>query len=110
MDALFSGYSGVKIEVRCRLLRILGDVHKNRAWSAGTSDKECLAQRGRDLFGAGDEVVVLRDRQRDSGDVHLLKGVGTKKLARDLAGDADDRDRVEHRSRQSSDKVGRAWA
>ena len=51
--------------------------------------EQCLADGRRDLFGAGDEVVVLGDGQRDAGDVHLLKGIGAQHLARDLAGDAD---------------------
>ena len=56
------------------------------------------------------QIVVLGDRQRDAGDVGLLKGVGADQLAAHLAGDADDRRRVHHRRGDAGDHVGRAGA
>ncbi len=49
---------------------------------------------------------MLGDGQRDAGDVHFLKGVGAQHLRRDLAGDADDGHRVEHRGRDARDEIG----
>ncbi len=55
-------------------------------------DLEGLADSGRDVFGAGDEEVVLGDGQGDAGDVDFLEGVGAEDLGGDLAGDRDDGD------------------
>ena len=64
-----------------------------------------LAHRRRDVFRAGDEVVVLGDRQRHAGDVGFLERVGADQLAADLPGDADDRRGVEHRRGDAGDHV-----
>ena len=53
---------------------------------------------------------MLGDRQRDAGDVDLLKGVAAENLAGDLAGDGDDRDGVEHGGGEAGDEVGGAGA
>ena len=73
-------------------------------------DGERFADRRRDVFGARHQVVVLRDRQRDAGDVGFLERVGSDQLAAHLSGDADDRRRVEHRRRDAGDHVRRARA
>ena len=71
-------------------------------------DHERFADRARDVLGAGHEVVVLRDRQRDAGDVDLLERVAADQAAADLAGDADDGRGVHHRGGDAGDHVGRA--
>ena len=73
-------------------------------------DRKRLANGRRDVGGAGDQIVVLGDRQRDAGDVGLLERVGADQLAADLTGDADDRRRVHHRRRDAGDHVGGAGA
>ena len=75
---------------------------------AGLRDQERFAHRARDILGAGHEVVVLRDRQRDAGDVDFLERVAANQPAADLAGDADDRGGVHHRGGDAGDHVGRA--
>ena len=97
-------------ELARALLRVLGDVDQHRAGAARARHVERLADRLGDFVGAGHQVVVLGDRQGDAGDVGFLKGIGADQLAADLAGDADDGDRVEHRRRQAGDHVGRARA
>ncbi len=71
-------------------MRVLRYIHKYRTGTPGLRDLERLADGGRDVFGAGDEVVVLGDGQGDAGDVDLLEGVGAEDFAADLAGDGND--------------------
>ena len=98
----------VPVELAGGLLRVFRDVDQHRAGTALLRDLERLAHRRRDILGARDEVVVFRHRQRDAGDVDLLERVGADQAAADLAGDADDRRRVEHRGGDAGDHVGRA--
>ena len=101
---------GFKVEDRRRLLRIFCNIHQHRAGTAGTRNLEGLAQRPRKVLGLVDEEVVLRDRQRDAGDVDFLKCVRAQHLARHVAGDADDGDGVEHGGGDAGDEIGRAGA
>ena len=73
-------------------------------------DLEGEADGGSDVFGAGDEEVVLGDGEGDAGDVDFLEGVGAEDFGRDLAGDRDDGDRVEHGGGEAGDEVGGAGA
>ena len=73
-------------------------------------DLEGLADGGGDVFGAGDEEVVLGDGQGDAGDVDLLEGVAAEDFGGDLAGDGDDGDAVEHGRGEARDEVGGAGA
>ena len=88
--AVGRGRGGFEVERCGGLLRVLGDVDEHGAGPAGLRDLEGLADGGGDVFGAGDEVVVLGDGQGDAGDVDLLERVGAEDLAADLAGDGDD--------------------
>jgi hypothetical protein len=67
-----------------------------------------LAHRWRHVLRARDQVVVLRNRQRDARDVRFLERVGANELAADLPRDADDGRGVEHGRRDARDHVGRA--
>ena len=100
----------VPLELARGLLRVLGDVDQDRAGPALRRDGESLAHGARHVLGAGHEIVVLRDRQRDAGDVGFLERVRPDQPAADLAGDADDRRRVHHRRGDAGDHVGRAGA
>ena len=104
------GRGRVPVELAGRLLRVLGDVDQDRPRTPLLRDLERLAHRRGDVLRAGDEIVVLRHRQGDAGDVDLLERVGADQLAADLAGDADDRRRVQHRGGDAGDHVGRARA
>ncbi len=97
-----------EIEVRARLLRVLGDIHQNWTWPSRIGYAEGLPQRRRDVLRAGDEVVVFRNRQRHTGNVHFLKGVGAEQLGRNLSRDADQRNGVEHRSGDTGHHIGGA--
>ena len=64
--------------------------------------------RRRNVLRLAHQKVVLGHRQRDAGDVHFLKRVGAQQLARHIAGDADDGNRIEHGRGNAGDQVGRA--
>ena len=104
------GRAGIPIEFGSSLLRVFGDVHEHRAGPPGVGDEKRFAHGARNIFGSGDDHVVLRDRHGDAGDVDFLKGVGAEKFAADLAGDADDRRRIEHRGGNAGDHVRCAGA
>ena len=104
------GRGGGEVEGRGGLLRVFGDVDQNGAGATFSGDLEGFADGGRDVLGAGDEVVVLGDGQGDAGDVDLLEGVGAEDFGGDLAGDGDDGDAIEHGGSDAGDEVRRAWA
>ena len=75
-----------------------------------TGDQKGFANGARDVFRARDHHVVLGDGHGDAGDVDFLKRVGAEDFAADLAGDADDRRRIQHGGGDASDHVGCAGA
>ena len=64
--------------------------------------------RRRDVVHVGHQVVVLRDRKGDAGDIGLLESVGADQRAADLAGDAQDGRRIQHRRGDPGHHVRRA--
>ncbi len=89
---------------------VFGDVDEHGAGTAGLRDLECFADGGGDVFGAGDEVVVLGDGQGDAGDVDLLKRVGAEDFAADLACDRHNGNAIEHGGGNAGDEIGGAGA
>ena len=100
----------VVVELGRRELHVLADVDQHRAGPAGAGDVERFLHRLGQLGHVLDQVVVLRDRQRDAGHVGLLEGIRADEGGSDLAGDRDDRDRVHHGVGQPGDQVRRARA
>ena len=98
------------LEHAALLLRVLGDVDDDRPGTARAGDVERLANRRCDLLWLGHQVVVLGDRNRAAGDVGFLERIAADELRRDLPGDANHRNRVEHRRGDAGDQVGRARA
>ena len=98
----------VPVELGAPLLRVLGDVDEHRSGTTRLRDRARLTHRRRDIVGAGDEVVVLGDRQRDAGDVGLLKRVLPQNSARDLSGDRNERGAVHPRVGDRGHQIGRA--
>ena len=99
---------GIPVEFAGSLLRVLCDVDQNRPRAARSRHIERFADRSRHFIGVRHQIVVLRDGQRDAGDVGFLKGVGADQLAADLPRDAHDWRRIEHRRRNACDHIGRA--
>ena len=108
--AIGFGCGGFEAERCGGLLRVLRYVDEYGAWTPGLRDLERLADGGGDVFGAGDEVVVLGDGQGDAGDVDLLKRVAAEDFAADLAGDGHDGNAIEHGGGDAGDEVGGAGA
>ena len=92
-------------EVDLRLLHVLGDIHEDRARSAGSGDVERRLQNVRELFDVLYEPRVLDDGERDSGRVRLLERVRADQVRAHLAGDADERCRVHPRVGDRRDEV-----
>ena len=110
MWAVGAGLRHGKVEGRGSLLGILGDVDENGPGTAGPGHLKRLTKHRCEIFRARYKVVVLGDGQRDAGDVHFLKGIGAKNLRRNLAGDGDDGNAVQHGRCKPGDKVGCAGA
>ena len=101
---------GGVLGARLLLERVLGDVDVDgpgrpvRArWNASATTRGMSS-------AFADQVVVLRHRQRDAGDVDLLERVLADQRAGHVAGDRDHRDRVELRGGDAGHEVRRAGA
>ena len=89
---------------------VLGDVDQDRALATGGGDVERFLDRRRDFGGAHQQVVVLRDRQGDAGDVGFLEPVAADQVSGDIAGQHDHRHGVHVGGGDAGDEVGRAGA
>ncbi len=97
-----------KVVGRGALLGVLGDVDEHWAGASGLRDEQRFADNRSNVFRARNDVIVFRHGQSDAGNVDLLERVGAENLARNLAGDAEQRDGVKHGGSDASDHVGRA--
>ena len=84
---------------------VLRDVDVDGAGPPGPGDVEGLGEDAGEVVRVAHEVVVLGHRQGDAGDVDLLEGVLAEERGRDVAGDGDDRDRVELGGGDPGDEV-----
>ena len=99
------------LERRARLLHVLADVDQHRAGAPrAAAIANASRSAGASRVDVGDQLVVLRDGQRDAGDVRLLEGVAAEQLRRHLARDEHGRHRVEHGGRDAGRQVGGARA
>ena len=101
---------GRVLGARLLLERVLGDVDVDRTRAPGPGDVERLGDDARQLVGVAHQVVVLGHRQGDAVDVDLLEGILADERGRDVAGDGDHRDRIEHRRPDAGDEVRGAGA
>ena len=108
MGSIRLGRGCREIECRRSLLGILGDVDQHGAGTSRLRDEQRFADGRSNVFGARYDVIVFRHRQSNAGDVDLLESVCAEHLARDLAGDAEQRDGVHHRGGNAGHHVGRA--
>ncbi len=89
------------------LQHVFRDVDQHRAGTSGVREVKRLRNGLRDLIGVLDQKVVFGDRQGDPGDVGLLKGIGADRGEGHLAGDRDQRHRVQEGIRDRRDQVRR---
>src|SRR5713101_1115492 len=84
------------VEFSGSLLRILGDVDQDRSGTSAIGDQEGFTEGACNVLGFRDHHVVLGDGHGNARDIDLLKRVGAKDFAADLAGNANDWRRVQH--------------
>ena len=111
-DRIAAQRDALRIAVPLGLLdeHVLGNVNEHRTFTPGRGDMEGFLDRRRNLRGAHQQVVVLRDRQRDAGDICFLEPVAANQVARDVAGQHDHRHRIHVGGGDAGDEVGRAGA
>ena len=95
-------------EVGLRGLHVLGDIHQNRAGTAGRGEVERLLHRDREVLDVLDQEIVLDARARHADGVHFLECVLADGVSRHLSADDDHRDGIHVRGRDSGDRVGHA--
>ncbi len=93
-----------------RELHILRNVDHDRPRAAVLRDIEGLVQDAREIVDLADEIIMLGAMAGDADRVAFLERVRADKMRRDLAGDADQRDRIHQGVGQAGDGVGRAGA
>ena len=98
------------LEVDLGQLEVLGDIHEHGAGSASARDVERLVDRLRDVLCLLDQERMLDDRHHDARDIGLLKSIGADQVRGHLAGDRDQRRRVEERVGNRRDQVRGARA
>jgi len=92
------------------LLRVLGDVDQHGSGPPAGRDVKRFPKHPRDLGGVAHQVAVLRDRNRDAGDVRLLESVGAQQSAGHLPGNRDEWRAVHPRVGDRRHQVRRAGA
>ena len=89
-------------------LHVFRDVDDDRSRAAVRGDVERLVQDAGQVFDPAHQIIVLGATAGDAGGVALLERVRADEMGRHLAGDADQRDRIEQRVGQAGDRVGGA--
>jgi hypothetical protein len=97
---------GFPVELARGLLRILGDIHEDRAGAARAGYIECFAHRLCQFIGPRYQIIVLGNGQSNACDVGFLKGIGADQFAAHLTGDANNGGGVQHRGRDAGHHVG----
>ncbi|ENN87686.1 hypothetical protein RHSP_45851 [Rhizobium freirei PRF 81] len=89
-------------------LNVLRNVDHNRTRAAGLRDAEGFMNNGGQLVDVLDQPVVLGARPRDADRIAFLESVRADQRRRNLARQADERDRVHQGILQRRDGIGRA--
>src|SRR5260370_8656235 len=80
--------SSLPVEFSGSLLRIFGDVDKDRAGTSAIGYQEGFAEGACNIFRASDHHIMFCDGHGDAGDIDLLKRIGAQDFAADLARNA----------------------
>ena len=89
---------------------ILGDVHKHRPRPSASGNGKSPAQSIRKNVHILYNIIMLRDRHGDSGNVHLLKGVLAKRRQYHIAGDRHHRHGIHISRGDTGHQIGGAGA
>ena len=93
--------------VRLAHQRIFRDVDMHGTRATAARNMERLCNDVRDLIRTTHEIVVLCHRERDARDINLLEGIFPKQDARNVAGDRDHGNGVEHGGADPGHKIRR---
>jgi hypothetical protein len=91
-------------------LDVLGDVDHHRARPARGGDVEGVVQHPGEVVDVLDQEVVLAAGAGDAHRVAFLEGIRADQVGRHLAGDADQRDRIQQRIGETGHHIGCAGA
>ena len=89
-----------------RILHVLGNIHQNRTRSAGLCNAECLPNGVCQLFHMLYQEVVLGNGHGYTGDVDLLEAVPSDERVRNVAGNGNQRNRVQISRCDTGDQIG----
>ena len=103
-------HRSVRLVIIGRHLHILRHIHQHRAGTAGGRQLEGFPDGIRQVLDAANEVVVLGDRQRDTGNIDLLEAIGADDGIGNIAGDGHHGDGVQISGGDAGDQVGSAGA
>ena len=85
-----------------------GNVDDHRPGTSAARPVESFGNGVGNFVDAANQPAPLGERKRHAEDVGFLEGVGSDQGTADLAGDADQRDRVHFRVRDAGNQIGRA--
>ena len=87
-------------------LDVFGNIDEDRTGTVGFGDLEGFPDGVSQLINIGDEVIVLGDGHRHTGDIDLLEAVSANQAGGNISGDGDHGDRVQHGSCNAGYQVG----
>ncbi len=82
---LARGLAASKSKIALLISRILGDVDEHRPGPVAARNLKRMADGRRNVFSAAHQKVVLGHGQRNAGNVHFLKRIGSQQLGRHVA-------------------------
>src|SRR3989338_2010137 len=86
---------------------VFSDIYKDRPRTAGNCQIKSLVENSGQIFRSGYQIIMLGYGQCYTNHVSFLKCVGAKKRRRDLAGNTNYRDRIQHSISQTGYQVSR---
>ncbi len=89
---------------------VFGEIDQHRTGPSGPGDVEGFLNDAIEIVGIFDQIVVLRHRHRDPGDVRLLERIVPEEAGGHLTGERHDRNGVHIRRRDPCNQVARAGA
>jgi hypothetical protein len=91
-----------------RVRDVLGQIDQHRPGPTAGRDRDRFAHDGMDVLGAAHDVAVLDHGQAHAEHVDFLERIRAHQARRHLAGDREQRHRIEIRVREPGQQIGRA--